>query len=60
MNNTQANFILVVGFLLVLGGVGGIEHSVDNDGLVAAMLIATLGLAMAWCGVRAHKILGNM
>ena len=60
MNNTQANFILVVGFLLVLGGVGGIEHSVDNDGLVGAMLIATLGLAMAWCGVRAHKILGNM
>lgn len=60
MNNTQANFILVVGFLLVLGGVGGIEQSVDNAGLVGAMLISTLGLAMAWCGVQAHKILGNM
>ena len=60
MNNTQANFILVVGFLLVFGGVGGIEQSVDNAGLVGGMLISTLGLAMVWCGVRAHKILGNM
>lgn len=60
MNNTQANSLLAVGFLLTLGGVGGIEHSVNTAGLVGAVLIATLGLAMAGCGVAAHKIAGRM
>ena len=60
MTNTQANFLLAVGFLLTLGGVGGIEHSVANEDLMGAMLIAIVGLATMYCGMLAHKVAGRM
>jgi hypothetical protein len=60
MTSKAANFLLAVGFLLTLGGVGGIEHSVANADLVGAMLIAILGLSTMYCGILAHKVNGDM
>ena len=60
MNRTSANFLLIVGFLMTLGGVGGIEHSLDNPTLITALVVAVLGLAIVWCGITAHKINGDM
>jgi hypothetical protein len=60
MNSTASNFLLIVGFLLTFGGVGGIEHSVTSEDFMAAMLIAILGLATMYCGLLAHKVAGRM
>jgi hypothetical protein len=48
----QSIFMIVVGFLLTFGAVGGIE----NDGpLLDGMLIALVGLGIMGCGVLALK-----
>lgn len=60
MNTTAANFLLVVGFLLTMGGVGGIELSVANADLFGAMLTAIVGLSTMYCGMLAHKVNGTM
>jgi hypothetical protein len=60
MNKTAANFLLAVGFLLTLGGVGGIEQSLATADLFGAMLIAIVGLGMVQCGILAHKVNGDM
>ena len=52
----QSIFMIVVGFLLTFGAVGGIE----NDGpLLDGMIIALVGLAIMGCGVLAMKRLDN-
>lgn len=39
----------IIGLLLVLGGIGGIEHSTPDSSLMSAVLMCVLGLAlMAW------------
>jgi hypothetical protein len=51
MNTNAATFVIVAGLLLALGGAGGIEHSIDNEGLVGSMLLAILGLLAMYAGV---------
>lgn len=60
MNKTAANFLLAVGFLLTLGGVGGIEQSLDTPTMMTALIVAILGLGMVQCGILAHKVNGDM
>lgn len=60
MNKTAANFLILVGFFLTMGGVGGIEFSVENADLFGAMLIAIVGLSTIYCGILAHKVRGDM
>jgi hypothetical protein len=50
---TQGNgmFLLIVGLMLTLLGVGGIEGSLDNTGLFTGLLISLLGCAVMGCGV---------
>jgi hypothetical protein len=49
-------FLYVVGLIMTMGGVGGVEQSLDNLSLVGAGLIALLGLAVMYCGVMMIKI----
>jgi hypothetical protein len=52
----QAVFMMVVGFLLTFGAVGGIE----NDGpLLDGVIIALVGLGIMGCGVLAMKRLDS-
>jgi hypothetical protein len=44
-------FLLIVGLMLTLLGVGGIEGSLDNTGLLTGLLISLLGCAVMGCGV---------
>ncbi len=50
MTNRQAMFVFVVGMLMTVGAVGGIEQSVDNTALMSSMVVAILGLAVMYCG----------
>jgi hypothetical protein len=51
MNTNAAAFVTFAGLLLALGGAGGIEHSIDNEGLLGSVLLAILGLLAMYAGV---------
>lgn len=50
MNNVKAPVLLIAGILLALGGVGGVEHSLDNSQLLVSTGIAILGLLAMYAG----------
>jgi hypothetical protein len=56
MNRTQSNFLMLVGFLITFGAVGGIENDAP---LLDCMFMACLGLGIAYCGVLGMKVLDN-
>lgn len=43
---------VILGFLLMLGGVGGIESSTTNDELTQAVSVALLGLILFYFGMK--------
>ena len=58
MTTPQAMFVFIVGFIMTLGAVGGIEVSTTNEDMMSSMVIAIVGLLTMFCGVlglnRAH------
>ena len=42
-----------IGFLLVAGGVGGIEQSVTDGAMFAGLAWSVVGCAIMWSGVNA-------
>ena len=56
MTSKTAAILGALGFLLTLGGVGGIENSITNSELVGAMVVACTGLAVMYCAVAAVKV----
>jgi len=44
MNTIQATIVAVAGTILVMGGVGGVELSENNEQLISSLTIAVLGL----------------
>ena len=55
MNKTAAAIVAFAGFLLVFGGVGGIEHSETNQELLGSSLIAVLGLLAMYAGYLGNR-----
>jgi hypothetical protein len=56
MTRTQSNFLMVVGFFLTFGAVGGIE----NDGpLFEGLVVAAVGLGTLGCGVLGMRVLDS-
>ena len=41
----------ILGLIMTLGGVGGVETSLDNQALLQSAIIAMLGLALMSVGV---------
>jgi hypothetical protein len=58
MTTKGAMFVFIVGMLMTMGAVGGIEQSVSNDDTMSSMVIAVVGLLTMYCGTlglnRAH------
>ena len=50
MTTNQSAFVFFSGLLLVLGAVGGVEASVDNEQLTGSLLLAVLGLLGMYAG----------
>jgi xanthine/uracil/vitamin C permease (AzgA family) len=48
-------FVFIVGLLITLGAVGGIEQSVTNTDLMSSMVIAIVGLLGMYCGMLGLK-----
>lgn len=55
MSEKSAFFLFVAGLLMTMGGVGGVENSLDNLALLQSVLVAVAGLAVMGCGVLAIK-----
>ena len=58
MTTRSAMFVFIVGFIMTLGAVGGIEVSETSTDMMSSMVIAILGLLTMFCGTlglnRAH------
>ena len=58
MTTKSAMFVFIVGFIMTLGAVGGIEVSENNTDMMSSMVIAIVGLLTMYCGTlglnRAH------
>jgi hypothetical protein len=59
MNKDGANFLMIVGFLIVFGGVGGIEVSTNDTELMGSMIVSIIGLLVTYCGLLATRILDS-
>jgi len=55
MTSNQSMFLFTVGLLMTFGGVGGIETSMDNAGLIAGVLVSGVGLLIMWVGTLGFK-----
>ena len=55
MNKTAATIVTLAGFLLVFGGVGGIEHSETNEQMISATVVAVLGLLAMYAGYLGNR-----
>ena len=51
MTTKSAMFVFIVGLLMTMGAVGGIEVSVTNEDMMSSMVIAIVGLLTMMCGV---------
>jgi len=50
MSERSAMFLLVTGILVTAFGVGGIESSLDDQGLLAGVAVSAVGLLIMWSG----------
>ena len=56
MTNGTAMFMVITGLILTLLGVGGIEASLDNVGLLQGVFVSVVGLMTMGVGVLALNI----
>ena len=51
MTTKSAMFVFIVGMLMTMGAVGGIEVSETNTDMMSSMVIAIVGLLTMYCGM---------
>ena len=55
----QAMFVFIVGLIVTMLGVGGVESSITNTELLQAVLVAVTGLGCMYCGTLLIKRTGE-
>ncbi len=55
MNKTAAAIVTLAGFILVFGGVGGIEHSETDQQMISSTIVAVLGLLAMYAGYLGNR-----
>ena len=55
MTRNETNFILIVGFIITFGGVGGIEVSQTDTEMMGSMI----GLLVMYAGILAMRVLDS-
>jgi hypothetical protein len=56
MTSKTAAVLAVLGFLLTAFGVGGVENSITDTELLAAVAVSITGLALMYCAISALKV----
>jgi len=57
MGKNSAIFLIISGLIMTMGGLGGIETSINDEQMLSSGLFAILGLACMYCGSIAIRIL---
>jgi hypothetical protein len=50
MSDRSSMFLVFMGILLAMGGVGGTENAVTDLELVQSSMVALVGVLLMWCG----------
>ena len=50
MSERESFFLFITGLVLVMFGVGGVEQSLDDAGLMSGLAVSVVGLLIMWCG----------
>lgn len=56
MKTNAAMFIFVVGLIVTLFGVGGIESSITDQELAQSVIVALVGLLITWVSTLALRV----
>ena len=59
MKTIEINFILVVGFLMTMSGVGTIEISQTDMEMMSGLVVSILGLLVMYSGLLAMEVVDN-
>ena len=59
MSEKSAMFVAMVGLIMTLGGVGGVENSITSAELLDSVIVSIVGLMVMGCGVLAIKTQQN-
>ncbi len=59
MSEKSAMFLVFVGMLMAMGGVGGVENSIETLELVQSFVVALVGVCVMGCGVLAIRVQQN-
>ena len=56
MKNSEVNFLLIVGLLITMAGVGTVEISQTDMEIMSGVVVSILGLLVSYCGLLAIKM----
>ena len=56
MKNSEVNFLLIVGLLITMAGVGTVEISQTDMEMMSGVVVSILGLLVSYCGLLAIKM----
>lgn len=59
MSEKSAMFLVFVGMLMAMGGVGGVTDSITDIEMVQSFLVALVGVCVMGCGVLAIRVQQN-
>ncbi len=59
MTANQSMFVFIVGLLMVMLGVGGVEGSITNAELILGLVVSGVGLLVMWAGTLGMRVLDN-
>ncbi len=59
MTANQSMFVFIVGLLMVMLGVGGVEGSITNAELILGLVVSGVGLLVMWAGTLGLRVLDN-
>jgi hypothetical protein len=51
MGKNSAVFLIISGLIITLGGVGGIENSINDEQMLSSAIFAILGLLTMYAGL---------
>ena len=59
MKTIEINFLLIVGLLMTMGGVGTIDISQTDMEMMSGLVVSILGLLVMYSGLLAMKVVDN-
>jgi|LauGreDrversion4_2_1035121.scaffolds.fasta_scaffold1420624_2 hypothetical protein len=59
MTANQSMFVFIVGLLMAMLGVGGVEGSITNAELITGLVVSGVGLLVMWAGTLGMRVLDN-